>query len=87
VKSCKFSSNVFTFEQNHHRLSSYMKSVTYDYCRMNLSLNLIVKHLAYIKMHRSIGNQVVGRGFFGVEWIFHYLWGELVFVPCCCLPF
>jgi hypothetical protein len=75
VKSFKFSSNVFTFEQNHHCLSSYMKSVTYDYCRMNLSLNLIIKHLGYIKMHRSIGNWVVGRGFFGVEWIFHFLWG------------
>jgi hypothetical protein len=75
VKSCKFSSNVFTFEQNHHCLSSYMKSVTYDYCRMNLSLNLIIKHLAYIKMHRSIGNRVVGRGLFGVDWIFHVLWG------------
>jgi hypothetical protein len=42
---------------------------------MNLSLTLIIKHLAYIKMHRRIGNQVVGRGFFGVEWIFHFLWG------------
>ncbi len=75
MKSCEFSSNVFTFEQNHHCLSSYMKSFTYDYCRMNLSLTLIIKHLAYIKMHRRIGNQVVGRGFFGVEWIFHFLWG------------
>jgi hypothetical protein len=56
---------------------------------MNLSLNLVIKHLAYIKMHRSIGNQVVGRVFFGVVDISFFvgLFYELVFVPCCCLPF